>query len=84
VLQSGSSLVEARDLLGHANISWTSTYLQSTAKALGLAIERKEECERQQATAREAPHTTGKDSHTMAECATRSRLLWECQILPKS
>ena len=35
VLESGSSLIEARDLLGHANISQTSTYLQSTAKALG-------------------------------------------------
>ena len=42
VLESGSSLVEARDLLGHANITQTSTYLNSTAKALGLAIERKE------------------------------------------
>ena len=35
VLESGSSLVEARDLLGHANISQTSTYLQSTAKSTG-------------------------------------------------
>jgi integrase len=39
VLESGSSLIEARDLLGHANISQTSTYLQSTT-TLGLAIER--------------------------------------------
>jgi integrase len=53
VLESGSSLIEARDLLGHANISQTSTYLQSTAKALGLAIERKEEHERQLAEARQ-------------------------------
>jgi integrase len=52
VLESGSSLIEARDLLGHANISQTSTYLQSTAKALGLAIERKEEDERQIAETR--------------------------------
>ena len=52
VLESGSSLIEARDLLGHANISQTSTYLQSTAKALGLAIERKEEHERQLAETR--------------------------------
>ena len=34
VLESGSSLIEARDPLGHANIRQTSTYLQSTAKAL--------------------------------------------------
>src|SRR5712691_8365326 len=37
-----------QEALGHANISQTSTYLNSTAKALGLAIERKEEYERQQ------------------------------------
>jgi integrase len=65
VLESGSSLVDARDLLGHANISQTSTYLNSTATALGLAIERKEEYERQQANARE---TRAKNSHTNAEC----------------
>lgn len=52
MLESGSSLIEARDLLGHANISQTSTNLRSTAKALGLAIERKEEHERQVADAR--------------------------------
>jgi integrase len=75
VLESGSSLVEARDLLGHANISQTSTYLQSTAKSLGLAIERKEahERERQQARARareqqQAQQAAEKDCHTMAEC----------------
>jgi hypothetical protein len=65
VLESGSSLVEARDMLGHANISQTSTYLNSTAKALGLAIERKEEYERQQARARQ---TEQEDSHTSGEC----------------
>jgi integrase len=65
VLESGSSLVEARDLLGHANISQTSTYLQSTAKSLGLAIERKEAYERRQTSARERQQ---KDSHTEAEC----------------
>src|SRR5439155_8954641 len=65
VLESGSSLVEARDLLGHANITQTSTYLNSTAKALGLAIERKEEYERQQVHAREARE---KNSHTNTEC----------------
>ena len=53
VLESGSSLVEARDLLGHANISQTSTYLQSTAKSLGLAIEKKERYEQQLADARQ-------------------------------
>ena len=52
ILESGSSLVEARDLLGHANVSQTSTYLQSTARSLGLAIERKEEHERLLAEAR--------------------------------
>ena len=52
VLESGSSLVEARDLLGHANISQTSTYLQSTAKSLGLAIEKKEQYERDLVEAR--------------------------------
>jgi integrase len=51
VLESGSSLVKARDLLGHANISQTSTYLQSTAKSLGLAIEKKEQYEQQLAEA---------------------------------
>ena len=65
VLESGSSLVEARDLLGHANISQTSTYLNSTAKSLGLAIERKEAYERRQTSARERQQ---KDSHTEAEC----------------
>ena len=52
VLESGSSLVEARDLLGHSNIAQTSTYLQSTAKSLGLAIEKKEAYEQQLAEAR--------------------------------
>jgi len=73
VLESGSSLVEARDLLGHANISQTSTYLQSTAKSLGLAIERKEAHEREQAArrarqAQQAQETSEKDCHTMADC----------------
>ena len=52
VLESGSSLVEARDLLGHSYIAQTSTYLQSTAKSLGLAIEKKERYEQQLAEAR--------------------------------
>jgi hypothetical protein len=66
VLESGSSLIEARDLLGHANISQTSTYLQSTAKALGLAIERKEAHERQLADTRR--RESEKNSHTETEC----------------
>ena len=66
VLESGSSLIEARDLLGHANISQTSTYLQSTAKGLGLAIERKEEHERQLADARR--RESEKHSLTDIEC----------------
>jgi integrase len=66
VLESGSSLIEARDLLGHANMSQTSTYLQSTAKALGLAIERKEEHERQLAEVRQ--RESKKNSHMDAEC----------------
>jgi integrase len=66
VLESGSSLIEARDLLGHASISQTSTYLQSTAKALGFAIERKEEHERQLAAARR--RESEKNSHTGTEC----------------
>ncbi|MGH9254254.1 MAG: tyrosine-type recombinase/integrase, partial [Vicinamibacterales bacterium] len=66
VLESGSSLIEARDLLGHANISQTSTYLQSTAKALGLAIERKEAHERQLAEVRR--RESEKNSHTEAAC----------------
>ena len=45
-------LVGARDLPGHANISQTSTYLQSSAKSLGLAIEKKEAHERQLEEAR--------------------------------
>ncbi len=65
VLESGSSLIEARDLLGHANISQTSTYLQSTAKALGLAIER-EAHERQLEDARR--RESEKNSHTETEC----------------
>jgi integrase len=52
VLESGSSLVEARDLLGHSNIAQTSTYLQSTVKSLGFAIERKEAYEQRLAEAR--------------------------------
>jgi len=66
VLESGSSLIEARDLLGQSNISQTSTYLQSTTKALGLASERKEEHERQLADARQ--RESEKNSHTDAEC----------------
>ena len=66
VLESGSSLIEARDLLGHANISQISTYLQSTAKARGLAIERKEEHERQLADAR--GRESEKNSRTATEC----------------
>lgn len=65
VLESGSSLVEARDLLGHADVSQTSTYLESTAKALRLAIERKEQHEAQRAQAREEAE---KNSHTNVEC----------------
>jgi integrase len=65
VLESGSSLVEARDLLGHADITQTSTYLESTAKALGLAIERKEQHDAQRARAREDAQ---KNCHTSAEC----------------
>jgi len=42
-------VIEARDLIGHANIRQTSTYLQSTVKSLGLAIGRKEAHEREQA-----------------------------------
>ena len=42
----------SRDLPGHANISQTSTYLQSSAKSLGLAIEKKEAHERQLEEAR--------------------------------
>jgi Phage integrase family len=66
VLESGSSLIEARDLLGHANISQTSTYLQSTAKALGVPIERKEAHERQLADARRC--ATAKNPHTATDC----------------
>jgi hypothetical protein len=74
VLESGSSLVEARDLLGHANISQTSTYLQSTAKTLGVAIESKEAAEqtvrlaREQRQAREAQPEQPENCHTNAEC----------------
>ena len=62
VLESGSSLVEARDLLGHANISQTSTYLQSTAKSLGVAIEKKEQYERRLAAAQRDVLPAGKTS----------------------
>jgi integrase len=66
VLESGSSTLEARDLLGHANISQTSTYLKSTATKLELAIERKEEHERQLAEARR--RDAQKNCHTETEC----------------
>jgi hypothetical protein len=66
VLESGSSLLDARDLLGHADIKQTSTYLESTAKALGLAIERKEARERQ--LAEEHRRESEKNSHTETEC----------------
>ena len=51
---------------GHANISQTSTYLQSTAKALGVAIERKEAHEQQLADTRR--RAAEKNSHTETEC----------------
>jgi integrase len=62
VLESGSSLVEARDLLGHANISQTSTYLQSSAKSLALAIEKKEAHEQRLDAARRAAATENSDN----------------------
>ena len=65
VLESGSSLLEARDLLGHADISQTSTYLRSTAKALGLAIDRKEAYERERQQASEGQH---EGPQSVADC----------------
>jgi Phage integrase family len=66
ILESGSSLIEARDLLGHANISQISTYLHSTATALGLAIDKKEAHERSLTAIREQQKS--KNSHTEASC----------------
>ena len=66
VLESGSSTLDARDLLGHANISQTSTYLKSTVKKLESAIERKEEHERQLADARK--RAIEREPLTAAEC----------------
>jgi len=52
VLEAGSSLLEVRDLLGHSDISQTSTYLQSTVRSLSLAIEKLEQHQQQLAEAR--------------------------------
>ena len=61
-----SMMTICSSLLGHANISQASTYLQSTAKALGLAIERRKEHERQLAETRR--RESEKNSHTETEC----------------
>jgi integrase len=65
VLESGSSLLEARDLLGHADISQTSTYLRSTVRTLGLAIDRKEAYERERYQARDVQN---KDPQSVGDC----------------
>jgi hypothetical protein len=66
IIDSGSTLIEARDLLRHSDIRQTSTYLRSKSKTLALAIERKEIYEREQERARQQARE--KNSHTTGEC----------------
>ena len=49
--ESGATLAEVRDLLGHPNIAQTSTYLGSSGKGLQSAIERRDAHEQQLAEA---------------------------------
>jgi hypothetical protein len=65
IVESGSSLVEARDLLGHTNLTQTSSYLRARSKAVAAAIERKEAYEREQARARAAER---ENCHKETEC----------------
>ena len=58
LLEAGVSLAEVRDLLGHANISQTSTYLKSTATSLASAIEKLERHQQQLADALDAAADT--------------------------
>ncbi len=81
VLETGSTLVEARDLLGHADISQTSTYLKTTAKALGLAIERKKQHEAERARARRARQL--ENCHTESECDNDKPPVAEVQESPE-
>ena len=66
ILESGSSLVEARDLLGHANIAQTSSYLASTAKSLTSAIDKKELYEQALAEARQRAEAEAQQAATTA------------------
>ena len=50
-LEAGVSLAEVRDLLGHANISQTSTHLKSTATSLASAIDKADRHQQQLAEA---------------------------------
>lgn len=72
VLESGSTMVEARDLLGHTSTTQTNTYLAAAAKSLGLAIDRKEAHEAERALARERERTAQQEPenpcHTNDEC----------------
>jgi len=66
LLRDGASPARSHHRWYCDRLSQTSTYLQSTAKALGLAIERKEEHERQLAETRR--RASEQNSHTEAEC----------------
>lgn len=65
LLESGAPLMVARDFLGHADISQTSTYLATTAQSLEDALSR---MERHQDRAQQAEREHRKSSHTATEC----------------
>jgi hypothetical protein len=80
-------MVDARDLLGHTNIIQTSTYLQSTARSLGLAIERKSATNRS-GNPRSRPRGTGGSREEIVTrwpiVTIRRQLLPSLQIQRKS
>ena len=63
-LEAGCSLAEVRDLLGHSNVVQTCTYLATTAKSLGLAIDKIDQQEAADHARAEAQrHATAQTPH---------------------
>jgi len=71
LIESGASLVDARDLLGHSDTKQTDSYLRSRSKSLARAIERKEAHEAQLAAAQKERETAN-NSHTKPACENLS------------
>ena len=66
LVDSGASLLDTRDLLGHTDLKQTDSYLRSKSKSLISAIVRKEAHEREQQRLRQEAREN--NCHTEAEC----------------